>query len=264
MVGRPGRLLDHLSDIAESVDTAHYATVCVAILDPDTGELRYASAGHPPPLVVHADGSSGFLWRGRSEPLACGGAGERPESLAMLPDGSSLVLYTDGLVERRGERLDDGLERLRRTIATLVADGTADLADRTLDAALDEGVHQDDAVVLTATIGAAPVRVFHHRLPKDAAALAAMRQAATAWLESVDADPAVSRDLVLVLNEAAANAIEHGEGNDELPIEIRLAFDPRAGAFEGTVSVPGAGASSGPPIVAAACRSSATSPTASR
>ena len=236
VVDRPGRLLDHLSDIAESVDTAHYATVCVAILDPGTGELRYAAAGHPPPLVVHADGSSGYLWRGRSEPLACGGAGERPESLAVLADGASVVLYTDGLVERRDERIDDGLERLRGTIASLVADGTAELAERILDAALDDGAHQDDAVVLVATLGAAQVRVFHHLLPKDAAALAAMRRAATAWLESVDADPDVIRDLVLVLNEAAANAIEHGEGNDELPIEIRLAFDPRAGAFEGTVS----------------------------
>jgi anti-sigma regulatory factor (Ser/Thr protein kinase) len=236
VVEHPGRLLEHLSDFAESVDDAHYATVCVAILDPETGEVGYAAAGHPPPLVVHADGTSSYLWHGRSEPLACRRPDGRPEALAMLANGSSLVLFTDGLVERRDELIDVGLERLRTTVVRLLAEGTADLADRILDGVLAEGVRDDDAVVLVATMGEAPVRVFHHELPRDASALAAMRQAARVWLEAGDVHPAVAHDLVLVLNEAAANAVEHGEGHDDMPIQVRLAYDPRVGEFEGTVT----------------------------
>jgi anti-sigma regulatory factor (Ser/Thr protein kinase) len=235
VVEDPGRLLEHLSSFAEGVEAAQYATVCVAIVDPETGEVRYASAGHPPPLVVQRDGSGAYLWQGRSEPLACG-TGRRTEALAVLPDGGSLVLYTDGLVERRQELIDDGLERLRRTVGRLIADETPDLPERILDAALDEDVRHDDAVVLVATIGTVPVRVFHHELPKDAAALAPMRQALRMWLTSVDADQPTAHDLVLVVNEAAANAVEHGEGNDDVPIRIRVAFDPRKRVFEGAIT----------------------------
>jgi anti-sigma regulatory factor (Ser/Thr protein kinase) len=111
-----------------------------------------------------------------------------------------------------------------------------DLPERILDDLLDQDVRHDDAVVLVATMGEAPVRVFHYELAKDAAALAAMRQAAKAWLQAGDVEAGLVQDLVLVLNEAAANAVEHGEGNDDIPIQIRLAFDPRAGIYEGTVT----------------------------
>jgi len=237
VVERPGQLLDHLSAFAESVEEARFATVCVATLDPGTGELRHASAGHPPPLVVHADGTSGYLWDGRSEPLASQEAGHpRREGLAVLAGGSSVLLYTDGLIERREEPIDVGLERLRDTVGLLIRDGTTDLAERALDTLLHERVRHDDAVVLTATVGPVPVRVLHYELPKDASALAAMREVVTTWLDELAIDGDVVQDLVLVLNEASANAIEHGEGGDEVPIHIRLAFDPDAGEFDGAVT----------------------------
>jgi serine phosphatase RsbU (regulator of sigma subunit) len=99
------RVLDRLADRA-----GHMATVAVVILDPASGALRHASAGHLPPAVISPGGEVRFLTAGASTPLlAYDGAGSGTDVLA---PGERLVLYTDGLVERRGEPIDASLRRL--------------------------------------------------------------------------------------------------------------------------------------------------------
>ena len=93
--------------------TTDFATVCYAVLDPSTGVLDYASAGHPPMLLVTASGETHLLDSAQSAPLTGLDEHARPQASVVLEPGSLLVLYSDGLVERRGERFSRGLRRLR-------------------------------------------------------------------------------------------------------------------------------------------------------
>jgi PAS domain S-box-containing protein len=105
----PGELLERLDRFAAGPGGVEFATACFAMLDPNTGVLRYASAGHPPMLLVSPEGETTWLDDGRSQPLYGALELERPEASAVLEAGSLLLLYSDGLVERRGERISAGL-----------------------------------------------------------------------------------------------------------------------------------------------------------
>jgi serine phosphatase RsbU (regulator of sigma subunit) len=106
------RVLDRLCDRA-----GHMATAVVVILDPGTGALRHASAGHLPPAVVAVDGAVRFLTAGASTPLLAydGKVGSGADRLA---PGERLVLYTDRLVERRDKPIDASLRRLAAAAAS--------------------------------------------------------------------------------------------------------------------------------------------------
>ena len=107
----PGELLERLDGFLARSGTTDFATVCYAIIDPATGALEYASAGHPPMLVVSPAGETRWLDRALGSPLRRRPRA-RPQESTLLEPGSLLVLYSDGLVERRKERIEDGLERL--------------------------------------------------------------------------------------------------------------------------------------------------------
>lgn len=109
----PARVLTQLSRFADEVDGGQVATVIYAVIDPARNSLTYASAGHLPPLVVHANGSSTFLEGGRGLPLAAQCDSEYEQETVALQPGDCLLLYSDGAVERRGEALDEGLQRMR-------------------------------------------------------------------------------------------------------------------------------------------------------
>lgn len=147
----PGGILGHLSSFSETVGGASASTAVVATLDPDGGSLRYACAGHPHPLLVRPDGTAEYLRDGRGVPLGCVADPVYPEATVQLDPGSSLLLYTDGLTERRGQDLDAALERLRSA--------TAACALQPLDALLDcavagvgESAPADDVAVLAVRV----------------------------------------------------------------------------------------------------------------
>jgi serine phosphatase RsbU (regulator of sigma subunit) len=108
----PARLLSRLDRFVEQVEAAGMATLAYAELDLASGLVRYACAGHPPPVLVPSTGNAGLLWDGRSTPLGASLHGDRGEGSVRLRDGDRLLLYTDGLVERRDRGLDDGLDAL--------------------------------------------------------------------------------------------------------------------------------------------------------
>ena len=107
----PADLLSRLDRFVESVPAATCSTVATAVLDLRTGTLTYACAGHPPPMLLEPDGSASTLWGGRSLPLGVTPHLERDEATIEMAPGSRLLLYTDGLVERRdvslGRRFDE-------------------------------------------------------------------------------------------------------------------------------------------------------------
>lgn len=145
----PARLLSRLDRFVDQVEPARMATLVLAQLDLATGVATYACAGHPPPLLLPAEGGARLLWDGRSTPLGAYGAPPRRRQAAVrLASGDRLLLCTDGLFERRGRPLDEGLDLL---VATAEGVGHLPLPDavRTLtDTLLADEVVRDDACLL--------------------------------------------------------------------------------------------------------------------
>ncbi len=140
----PAELLGRVAAFAEAVPGAACTTVAYAVLDPGDGRLTYACAGHLPPLVIGSDGTSRFLEGGRSLPLASLAGPRFVSAHDRLTAGDTLLLYTDGLVERRGQDLDAGLGRLRAAARSLSGAPPDQLCDRLVaDMTGDDPLHDD-------------------------------------------------------------------------------------------------------------------------
>jgi sigma-B regulation protein RsbU (phosphoserine phosphatase) len=149
----PAALLESLDGFARRHGVGAYATVAYAELDLATRELRYACAGHLPPVLIEPDAEPSLLWEGRSTPLTVGSRRRKPrtEAVTTLEERSVLLLYTDGLVERRSEEIDDGMQRLLLAAATSRAATPADTA-RDLLRALEADEPNDDICMLIAAL----------------------------------------------------------------------------------------------------------------
>ena len=144
----PVDLLEQLDEFAQGSSAMRYSTACFANLDPATGELLHASAGHPPILLVERHGPARFLHDGRSWPL-CAGTGTRAShGIARLEPGTTLVMYSDGLVERRGESIDLSLDRLAGAAHRARALGVEDLCAALVSELVDGRPVKDDVVVV--------------------------------------------------------------------------------------------------------------------
>jgi PAS domain S-box-containing protein len=146
----PARMLSELDEFTRGPDGTDYATACCAVLNTATGELRYASAGHLPMLLVSPRGATQWLTGGHSTALCRVAArSARSEAREFLDPGSVVLAYSDGLVERRNEPIDVGLARLEQLARRAWADGDEVLCDR-LVAGMSEGTRpQDDTVVVS-------------------------------------------------------------------------------------------------------------------
>ena len=205
----PAELVERLERFATEVAGAEFATVAAAMLDPVTGELRYATAGHPPPLLVLPDGETRYLDDAPSAPLCGLGPMTRQEGRVVLTDGTLLVLYTDGLIERRGQLLDVGLERLAQSARTLRGGAIGDLADGIL-AELTAGESlRDDIALLCVRLERARARRLQRRYPARADQLSVARRALREWLAEVEVPERERPEVVLAVGEALANAVEH-------------------------------------------------------
>jgi serine phosphatase RsbU (regulator of sigma subunit)/anti-sigma regulatory factor (Ser/Thr protein kinase) len=237
----PASLLERLNAFQVGLRNRGMTTVSLVAVDPATGELRFARAGHPPALMVAADGRAAWLDDAAGIPL---GAVDDPvytEGSAMLTPGSTLVLYTDGLVELRGEPLDRGLERL--AVATIAAPDAIDaLCDAILAGTLANPAAEDDVTLLALRMAGARQRPAgepfprlrsdqlarqlrggtwpHERLRSAAVELPGGRQASAAargvvadTLASVASKPELD-DLLIVVTELVNNAVVHGGAGD--------------------------------------------------
>ena len=150
----PAQLLDNLDGFCRRHEIGRMTTVVYAQMDVAEHEVRFACAGHPPPLLTRAGTEPAYAWEGRSPPLdAVAGTGQRrPEAVCALPPGSTLLLYSDGLVERRDESIDVGMERLRRAAAATREGITSHELAASLVRELDDRGHRDDVCLLAAQV----------------------------------------------------------------------------------------------------------------
>ena len=145
----PAQALDVLGRYAHVVDGAESATAVTTFIDFDARTITYSSAGHPPPVLVHADGRVEFLDRATDTPLdARPEPVPRPQAATTYTDGATLVLYTDGLVERRREDIDTGLTRLADSLVRHRGADPETLADAVLLELLPPGGATDDTALI--------------------------------------------------------------------------------------------------------------------
>ena len=201
-----GAALTAMDRFASFVPGAECATVFCGILDPGTGELTYSSAAHPPGVVVQPDGRIVLLDGGRSLPLAIRQDAGRTEAAYVLPPRSTLLLYTDGLVERRGRPLTDGIAAAGAAVRDASGASLEELAAQLMTALAPGGGYEDDVAIV----------LYHHPAPLDvvfaaeSGQLAPVRDRLRDWLANCDIGAKTAQDILVAAGEACANAIEHG------------------------------------------------------
>jgi PAS domain S-box-containing protein len=218
----PASVVEGLDRFARTTAPATLATIAYAELDLASGELRYVCAGHPPPALVVGD-EARFLEDGRTTPLAALLEPTRcEEGRERFPPGAVLVLYSDGLIERRGEQLDVGMRRLLEQLHQGGAEEPETVADRLL-AGLIEEVPQDDDVAVLCVRAASIVPPFLSSMPARPDALWQIRRDVRSWLLEAAVSEEVREEVVLACNEACANAVEHAYVNvSSTPITVSL------------------------------------------
>jgi anti-sigma regulatory factor (Ser/Thr protein kinase) len=218
----PAEVVARLNRLVTSGGEEAMATVCYLLLDRETGEVTYASAGHPPPLMLGPDGPR-FLEGGRSVPVGAAESAVFREAKAIVPPGGALLLYTDGLVERRDIPLEDRLGQL--AAAARATGGELDgLCDQVLAGVLGPRQPVDDVALLAVR----PRPVAGDRLilslPAEPEALSSLRRRLARFLHAAGASEEEAYEITLTVSEAAGNAIEHayGPGDETFEIEARL------------------------------------------
>lgn len=147
----PAAWLRALDECAHGPNGSQFVTACCIVVEPETGTLRYGSAGHPPMLIVSTDGTTRWLDEALTPPAGVAAPDERPDAPAQLAAGDIVLLYSDGLVERRGASLSEGLERLERVASELVVAGSDDLTAEIVRR-MEEGSPTDDDLVLVTVL----------------------------------------------------------------------------------------------------------------
>ncbi|MFG2718900.1 SpoIIE family protein phosphatase [Streptomyces sp. NPDC048416] len=218
----PHEVLQLLDGLAAEIDASQIATCVYAVHDPNEGRLVYASAGHLPVLVRHEDGTVHRAEEPTGPPLGTGGWLHTSGTID-LPPGATAVLYTDGLVERRREDIDEGVAALARALSGAV--GTPQVVcGRLLRALGVTAEHDDDVAILVCQHPArsGPTAELFHNAALDLLGGIEAAPRARAFASGVLASwrfPVELRDLgVLAASELVANSLQHGTP----PMRLRL------------------------------------------
>jgi anti-sigma regulatory factor (Ser/Thr protein kinase) len=207
---------------SDSLETT-FATVVYAIVDTEAGLLRFSSAGHPPPAIAYPDGRVELLDEGRGLPLGTGLGPKYRQSVVELPAGSIVMLYSDGLVERRGRSIDEGLDALVAAMrdAPKNAEG---MLEHVLDAMAGTDRADDIAILAARFLPVAP-RPLDLTVASTEDSLHLVRDALRTWLEGTALSRADAEDLVLAAWEICANAIEHAADPTKDTVRVRASVD---------------------------------------
>jgi anti-sigma regulatory factor (Ser/Thr protein kinase)/PAS domain-containing protein len=194
------------------------ATCLYAVYDPVSRLCTIARAGHPPPALIHPDGSVEYPDVPAGPPLGLGGLPFETAHLE-LAEGSRLVLYTDGLVEDRERDIDVGLELLR-TALEQAGPSPEDTCRAVLDARPPARASDDIALIVARTRALAADRMAEWQVPADPAAVSDVRAAVSRQLALWDLEE-LAFTSELILSELVTNAIRYGGD----PIHVRMLCD---------------------------------------
>ena len=242
-----------LKRMLRHVDDDEMATALCLTLDPYTQTLTYASAGHPPSLLVDGDAAVvSRLGQALAPPLGYVQPSAIREATVELPAGGTLVAYTDGLVERRGWSIDTGIDLLASVLGSSSSLAAEPLADRIFEEVAPRIGSADDIALLIVRLLEVPRRM-DIEVPGDAAGMAGLRRRLRTWLELRGLAEDERDDAILAITEACNNAIEHAyhlepgfihlllehrEGTLAMRIEDRGGWHPTAPSFERGRGIP--------------------------
>jgi anti-sigma regulatory factor (Ser/Thr protein kinase) len=198
------------------------ATAVFLTLDPYTGEVAYASTGHPPSLLLDVDADTVTrLDQANAPPLGWAEATEIREERYTLPANGAMLAYTDGLVERRGASIDDGIDRLAELLRAAPELSASDAADRLLDyLVIPLSATDDIALLLVRHVGVPSV--VEMEIPADPTLMHDVRTRFRTWLDRRGFGDEQQTDAVLAVSEACNNAIEHGYAGRVGTIRLRF------------------------------------------
>jgi anti-sigma regulatory factor (Ser/Thr protein kinase)/putative methionine-R-sulfoxide reductase with GAF domain len=223
----PARTLELVDRFVQGMPGYAMATAAYAVIDPDSGSLRLASAGHLPPIIV-GDGRTRVVELSPAAPLGAFPYGSCRECEMTLGTGEILLFYTDGLVERPHVPLTESIERLLEAVRP------ASSAEEVCELALEELVPfeglRDDVAIVALENREVPAEL-DMQLPTDPRVLADVRRVLRRWLASRGADEQLTSEITLAVGEACTNAIEHAYS--PAPADFRL----QASASNGDVTI---------------------------
>ncbi|MCX6462048.1 MAG: SpoIIE family protein phosphatase [Pseudonocardiales bacterium] len=201
----PAAALEGLDRATRRIAGARGSTALCLVLDTATGELCWSAAGHLPPLLTGPEGAR-YAHGGEGTLLGLSGRPPYVEGREVVGPGTTIALYTDGLVERRGEVVDDGLGRLRSAAADLHALAPEPLAHALLARTLDGDETSDDVALVLARVLPAPLDL---RSPAEGGQVRVLRQRLLRWSADAGLSEDATGDLVLVVSEIVTNCVEH-------------------------------------------------------
>jgi PAS domain S-box-containing protein len=200
-------------------------TLLYVVVDPADGVARWVNAGHPPPLLLGGNGRPQFLEGGTSVPLGVMPFPSYEEMSADMAPGSTLVLYTDGLVEVPGAHIDDGMSRLAEQVRQAPEEPEA-LCDYLLKRLIPKRGAPDDVALLT--LRNVPIGDdFRFDFQTAPEALASMRSLLRRWLRHAGGGEQEVAEITTACGEAATNAIEHAGAGGGRPFEVSGRLDGR-------------------------------------
>ena len=221
----PDEVLSRLNRLCLAQAPDEMATCLYAVLDPVASTLVVANAGHYPPVVVDGGGRAHTLDQLVCAPIGAVRDARYTAVSHQLTPGGTLALFTDGLVERRGESVDHGLRRLEQLLGAPSHDLDG-LCDGVIEGLLGSQPPSDDVALLLVRPSAG---LGHHLAvawPAVPTCLVELRRTLERWLAEAGADELESYEVVVACSEAATNAIEHAYGPGEARFEVVCDLDP--------------------------------------
>jgi anti-sigma regulatory factor (Ser/Thr protein kinase) len=216
--GSPADVISALDRLADVFDEHFMATIAYVVFDAVARTINYCSAGHCPVALVDDDGA--FTWLpSNGPPIGANLVRTRATCSVPLERRTRVVLFTDGLVERRDEPLDVGLDRLACVLAKHRNDDVDATAESLLGDLALSAMQRDDIALLVADLETVPDE-FHETISARLDELRPLRARIHAWLAESFVEPDVADDLAIAINEGVANAIEHGSSDESAIVGI--------------------------------------------
>jgi GAF domain-containing protein/anti-sigma regulatory factor (Ser/Thr protein kinase) len=213
-----------LARFALTAGHSRMATYLYGVIDAHRTSFTFVNGSHPPPVLVRPDGTAELVEGPIAPPLGASGMPSVDETRVELGPGTTLVLYTDGLVERRGERLATRQQELHAAAAAAPAEPEL-LCEALIERMLGDEAPTDDVAILTVQRAPTADEELRLRVAARPEELAAIRRLLRGWLSDAGADRRAIEAVLLASGEACTNAIEHAYGPGEQTFELEGARD---------------------------------------
>jgi anti-sigma regulatory factor (Ser/Thr protein kinase) len=225
MGSTPTEIVSALDAFLRYFASAAMVTLLVGVLDKDLETFRYVAAGHVPPLVVAGPATKFATLDHADPPLGRAKVHTFRERTLALERGTSLVLYTDGLVERRGESLDVGLDRLATLARELVVERDPNEALLAIVSGVLPHDPTDDAAIMLVHRYARVSNEFSIGMRAEARSLTSIRRSVSAWLGAHDVPRGLASEIVTAVSEACLNVVEHAYGPSGGIVRVVATYD---------------------------------------